>query len=68
MQKKNQTLVIILILSSVYFISQFCRVSLGVVAVDITNDINLESNEDESIAVFGDDLDVPAYLRNRNAD
>ena len=33
-----------------------------------TNDINSESNEDESIPVFGDDLDVPAYLRNRNAD
>ena len=45
MQKKNPTLVIILILSSVYFISQFCRVSLGVVAVDITNDINLDSEE-----------------------
>ena len=36
---------------------------------ETTNDINLESKEDESIPVFGnDDLDVPAYLRNRNLD
>ena len=34
-----------------------------------TNDINLESKEDESIPIFGnDDLDIPAYLRNRNLD
>jgi len=36
---------------------------------ETTNDINLESKEDESIPVFGnDDLDIPAYLRNRNLD
>ena len=33
------------------------------------NDINSQSDKDESIPVFGgDDLDVPAYLRNRNVD
>ena len=35
----------------------------------INSDTNLETEDDESIPVFGgEDLDVPAYLRNRNVD
>ena len=45
MLKENPSFIIIILLSSVYFISQFCRASLGVVAIDITNDININSEE-----------------------
>ena len=43
--KKKITFIIILLLSGTYFISQFYRVSLGVVAIDITNDLHLNSEE-----------------------
>ena len=42
--KKNITLIIIL-LSCTYFISQFYRASLGVVAIDISSDLNLNSEQ-----------------------
>ena len=32
------------------------------------DDIGNKEETEESVPVFGDDLDVPAYLRNRNAD
>ena len=34
-----------MLLSSIYFVSQFCRASLGVVAIDITADLNLNSEQ-----------------------
>ena len=43
MQKKIS--LIIILLSSIYFVSQFCRASLGVVAIDITADLNLNSEQ-----------------------
>ena len=43
MQKKLS--LIIMLLSSIYFISQFCRASLGVVAIDITADFSLNSEQ-----------------------
>ena len=44
--KNNKLLFIILLLLSVtYFISQFYRVSLGVVAIDIARDLNLNSEQ-----------------------
>lgn len=43
MQKKLS--LIIMLLSSIYFISQFCRASLGVVAIDITTDFSLNSEQ-----------------------
>ena len=42
--KKKISLIIIL-LSSIYFVSQFCRASLGVVAIDITADLSLNSEQ-----------------------
>ena len=43
MQKKLS--VIIILLSSIYFISQFSRASLGVVVIDIAADLNLNSEQ-----------------------
>ena len=42
--KKKLSLIIIL-LSSIYFISQFSRASLGVVVIDIATDLNLNSEQ-----------------------
>ncbi|MAH89583.1 MAG: hypothetical protein CMJ06_06070 [Pelagibacterales bacterium] len=36
---------IIMLLSSIYFVSQFCRASLGVVAIYITSDLSLNSEQ-----------------------
>ena len=36
---------IIILLSSIYFISQFSRASLGVVVIDIAADLNLNSEQ-----------------------
>jgi len=35
---------------------------------EINSGVNSELDNEDSIPVFGDDLDVPAYLRNRNID
>ena len=43
MQKKLS--LIIILLSSIYFISQFSRASLGVVVIDIAADLNLNSEQ-----------------------
>ena len=43
MQKKIS--LIIILLSSIYFISQFSRASLGVVVIDIAADLNLNSEQ-----------------------
>ena len=43
MQKKIS--LIIILLSSIYFISQFSRASLGVVVIDIATDLNLNSEQ-----------------------
>ncbi len=43
MQKKLS--LIIILLSSIYFISQFSRASLGVVIIDIATDLNLNSEQ-----------------------
>ena len=42
--QKNIILIVIL-LSTIYFVSQFYRASLGTVAIDIVNDLNLNSEE-----------------------
>ena len=42
--KKNIALIVIL-LSTIYFVSQFYRASLGTVAINIVNDLNLNSEE-----------------------
>ena len=44
MMQKKLSLIIIL-LSSIYFISQFSRASLGVVVIDIAADLNLNSEQ-----------------------
>ena len=43
MEKKLS--VIIILLSSIYFISQFSRASLGVVIIDVAADLNLNSEQ-----------------------
>ena len=43
MQKKLS--LIIILLSSIYFVSQFSRASLGVVVIDIAADLNLNSEQ-----------------------
>ena len=45
MNNNKEILKIILMLASIYFISQFCRASLGIVAIDIAKDLNLNSEE-----------------------
>ena len=42
---KNKLSLIIILLSSIYFISQFSRASLGFVIIDIAADLNLNSEQ-----------------------
>jgi len=45
MNNNKEIIKIIFMLASIYFISQFCRASLGVVAINIANDLELNSEE-----------------------
>ena len=45
MNNNKEIIKIIFILASIYFISQFCRASLGVVAINIANDLELNPEE-----------------------
>ena len=45
MKSNINILKIILMLASIYFISQFCRASLGIVAINIANDLKLNPEE-----------------------
>ena len=45
MNNNKEIIKIIFMLASIYFISQFCRALLGVVAINIANDLKLNSEE-----------------------
>ena len=58
MQKKLS--LIIILLSSIYFISQFSRASLGVVVIDIAADLNLNSDQSNLL-----NLRIDNYLKDQ---